>query len=70
MDRRRLEDALFLFGSLEVVQRLNFTIGSVPHDDKVLLKRVNEKYHDWFEAKWAGMYFNCIYILYISSSNQ
>ena len=36
MDRRRLEDAFFLFAGLEVVHKWNIDIGSVLFDDAFL----------------------------------
>ena len=57
MDRRRLEDAFFLFASMEVVQKCSIDIGSVPFDNKAVLEKVTDKYYYCFERKWAGLYY-------------
>lgn len=54
MDRRRLEDAFFLVASIEVVQLHDLGVASVPYGSEMFLERVSKKYHDCFEAKWAG----------------
>ena len=57
MDRRRLEDAFFLFASMEMVAKCGIDIGSVPFDNKAVLEKVTDLYYNWFEKKWAGLYF-------------
>ena len=32
-------------------------IGSVPFDNKAVLEKVTDLYYNWFEKKWAGLYF-------------
>ncbi len=60
MDRRRLEEAFFLFAGLEVVHRWNIYIGSVSFDD-VFLQNVSEQYYQHFEAKWTGVFVKLFY---------
>jgi hypothetical protein len=60
MDRRRLEDAFFLFAGLEVVHKWNIDIGSVLFDD-AFLQNVSEQYYEHFEATWAGVFGKLFY---------
>lgn len=54
MDRRRLEDAFFLFASIEAVQLHDLDVASVPYGSEIFSERAPKMYHDCFEAKWAG----------------
>lgn len=47
----------FLFASMEMVAKCSIDIGSVPFDNKAVLEKVTDLYYNWFEKKWAGLYF-------------
>lgn len=54
MDRRRLQDAFFLFASVEVVNQYKMAITNFGFDENILLQSVVDQYQRLFEENWAG----------------
>jgi len=55
MDRRRLEDAFLLLGSIEIIQRYNITsITTLPCDRNAMVEVVTKQFSNAFVKKWGG----------------
>lgn len=54
LDRRRLEEAFLLFGSLEVMKKYNISLPDVPCNRNELAQAITGKFHTAFVQKWGG----------------
>lgn len=54
LDRRRLEEAFFVYASLDVMRRHGFEIDHFPYEKSELAKKVATVLHTSFISKWGG----------------
>ena len=66
MDRRRLEEAFLLLGSIEVIQKYNLTsIPSLPCDRNAMAEIVTKEFSEAFVTRWGGKCKHSIYMILV-----